>query len=180
MCKSARGKQVSFDTQKIVFQEQLLLGIAMKRTMIIHCVGYVGELYDILRSIYAVSGRDSDALPPPLVLHSYSGSKEMMAALKQLGRDVFFSFSLKQILTQKKAQECVRHVDLNRLLVETDAPDQMPPGHVVELNEPNFIQDAIAHVLVLRNSDFSSLSEVQLRLSLNVGQAFQLNDTYSV
>lgn len=175
LCKSARGRQIDFDTQIRVFQEQLHLALVLKRSIIIHCVGYVGQLYEMLRSRYARA--DAGGLPPPpMILHSYSGSKEMMAAFGQLGGDVYFSFSVKQILSVKKAQDCVRHVDLDRLLVETDAPDQIPPGHAVELNEPKFVHDAVAYILALRVKDISSLTEMQHRLNRNVRRAFQLND----
>eukprot|EP00921_Rhytidocystis_pertsovi_P006562 GHVQ01011206.1.p1 GENE.GHVQ01011206.1~~GHVQ01011206.1.p1 ORF type:complete len:166 (+),score=17.89 GHVQ01011206.1:278-775(+) len=48
----------------------------------------------------------------------------MISTLSRLG--CYFSFSA-QIFSNKKCQEAVRNVPLNRLLLESDCPDQLPP-----------------------------------------------------
>jgi TatD DNase family protein len=60
------------------------------------------------------------------LLHSYGGPAEMVAPLAKLG--AYFSFP-GYFLHERKARqrETFRHVPLDRLLIETDAPDQLPP-----------------------------------------------------
>jgi TatD DNase family protein len=71
---------------------------------------------------------------PPLrafVLHSYGGSADLVREFVQRG--AFFSFS-PYFLHERKARQrdVFQGIPLDRLLVETDAPDMAPP---LELNE---------------------------------------------
>ena len=60
------------------------------------------------------------------VLHSYGGAAELIAPLAKLG--AYFSFPGSFLQDQKGRQrETFRQVPRDRLLIETDAPDQLPP-----------------------------------------------------
>ena len=62
------------------------------------------------------------------LLHSYGGSPEMIPAFAKLG--AYFSipgyFAHERKIRQR---ETFRHVPTDRLLIETDAPDQPLPDH---------------------------------------------------
>jgi TatD DNase family protein len=60
------------------------------------------------------------------LLHSYGGPKEMVASLAKLG--AYFSFP-GYFMHERKARqrEAFAVVPLDRLLIETDAPDQLLP-----------------------------------------------------
>jgi len=63
--------------------------------------------------------------PAGAILHSYSGSAEIVSELKNL--NIYFSFSGSVTnVNNKRAAEAVRAVPLDKILIETDAPD-MPP-----------------------------------------------------
>lgn len=110
---------LSYADQEEVFSAQLRLAAARHLPVTIHCLRAWGRLHDVLR-----------AGPRPacgFLLHSYGGPPEMVASLAALG--AYFSFP-GYFLHERKARqrEAFRVVPPDRLLVETDAPDQTLPA----------------------------------------------------
>ena len=106
------------DEQEGVFRRQLRLAAACDLPAVIHCLQAWGRLRDVLRS---------ESLPGPgFLLHSFGGPAELIDDFVELG--AYFSFS-GHFLHDRKApvREAFRQVPLDRLLVETDAPDMGPP-----------------------------------------------------
>ena len=104
-------------------QEELFLaqlGIAAERNLpvSIHCLQAWGRLHELLR--------DHPRPPRGVVLHSFGGPAEMIPALAKLG--AYFSFP-GYFLNERKLRQRVTFKDVpqDRLLVETDAPDQLLP-----------------------------------------------------
>jgi TatD DNase family protein len=112
-----------YDTpqQEEVFIWQLRLAATRNLPVSIHCLKAWGRLLEILRSE-----------PRPkcgFVLHSFGGPKEMVPALSELG--AYFSFPGYFAHDRKvKQREAFRAVPANRLLIETDAPDQLLPDNL--------------------------------------------------
>jgi TatD DNase family protein len=112
-----------YDTpqQEEVFIWQLRLAAEKNLPVSIHCLKAWGRLLEILQSG-----------PRPkcgLVLHSFGGPKEMVPALTELG--AYFSFPGYFAHERKtKQRETFRAVPPDRLLVETDAPDQPLPENL--------------------------------------------------
>ena len=116
------------DVQEAAFRAQLKLAAELERTCMLHCVGCYGNLLEILLGV-------AHNLPPVLVLHSYSGSPDMMRSLLALrGSRVFISLNAKQLTDprMKKAAACCKELPIEALLLETDAPDQAPSVELVE------------------------------------------------
>jgi TatD DNase family protein len=110
--KGALGGASLLDRQKKIFSTQLKIAKRLGRPSVLHCVHAWGELLAMLRSHGA--GR--------FMVHSFSGSKEVMRELLDLGG--FVSFSWKGLREgHKKTEELVRSVPKDRLLLETDFPD---------------------------------------------------------
>jgi TatD DNase family protein len=109
-----------YDTlqQEEVFIWQLRLAETRNLPVSIHCLKAWGRLLEILQSE-----------PRPkcgFVLHSFGGPKEMVPALTELG--AYFSFPGYFAHERKlKQREAFRAVPADRLLIETDAPDQLLP-----------------------------------------------------
>lgn len=104
--------------QEEVFVWQLRLAAERNLPATIHCLQAWGRLFDLLRSE-----------PRPacgFLLHSYGGPQEMVRPLAKLG--AYFSvpgyFAHERKVRQR---DTFRHVPPDRLLIETDAPDQLPP-----------------------------------------------------
>ncbi|XP_062226518.1 uncharacterized protein LOC133924816 isoform X2 [Phragmites australis] len=100
-----------------VFQRQLELAKELERPVSVHCVRAFGDLLKILKQ--------SGPFPAGVLLHSYLGSAEMVSGLANL----VCYFSLSGFLTgmkSTKAKKMLKSIPLDRILLETDAPDALP------------------------------------------------------
>jgi TatD DNase family protein len=104
--------------QEEAFTAQLELAADRELPASIHCLQAWGRMFDLLR-----------AGPRPrrgFLLHSYGGPREMIQPLAALG--AYFSFPGRYADEKKQRQrEAFQAVPAERLLVETDAPDQHLP-----------------------------------------------------
>lgn len=106
------------DEQMGIFKSQLELGKELNRPISVHCVSAFGKLQEILQQ--------QGPYPCGLILHSWIGPAEMVDALAKI-EGVHFSLSGHLTrMSKKKYEPMVKKVPLNRLLLETDAPDGRP------------------------------------------------------
>ncbi len=107
-----------FDDQVEVFKKQLQLAARKNVPASLHCLNAWGRMLDIL---------EEESLPKVgVLLHSYGGAQEMVPQLAELG--CYFSFSGYFLLDRKsKARATFKTIPIDRILVETDAPDQQLP-----------------------------------------------------
>ena len=109
---------LNYDGQEEIFVAQLRLAAQRNLPVSIHCLQAWGRMLDILK-----------AEPRPacgFLLHSYGGPKEMVKPLADLG--AYFSLPGYYAHERKARQrETFRVVPRDRLLIETDAPDQSLP-----------------------------------------------------
>jgi TatD DNase family protein len=80
------------------------------------------------------------------VLHSCSASAELAREYVALGLDVSFSGSLTWHGGHNKAKKALLGLPRERVLVETDAPDQTPEAQRPGRNEPAFLVAIVAAV----------------------------------
>jgi TatD DNase family protein len=120
------------EPQVEAFVRQLDLADEFGLPVLIHCRKAYDRLYQIL---IAYEGRLTG------ILHSYSGSAEMMERFLDLGYGISFSGSVTR-RTARRYHKNAAAVPLERLLVETDAPSiatestvasQVEPRHTVEV-----------------------------------------------
>jgi len=128
----------TWEDQQLVFRIQLELARELNRPVSIHCRRAWGVMLDVLTA--------SVPLPAGFVIHSYSGSKEQIPAIVRLGGYVSFSGST-TLSGNKRAHRNVSVVPLDRLLLETDAPD-IPPviNGKRNMDGPN-LPENLVHVL---------------------------------
>lgn len=103
------------------FLWQLEWAARQGRALTVHCLRAFGLLDQVLR----------EAVLPErgFLLHSYGGPAEMVAGFARMG--AYFSVSPYFAHERKQAQlEVFKTVPLDRLLIETDAPDMWPPTAV--------------------------------------------------
>ena len=107
-----------YDDQEEVFIAQLTIAAERNLPASIHCLQTWGRMLELLKSG-----------PRPargFLLHSYGGPRELIDPLVELG--AYFSLPGYYAHERKEKQrETFRHVPLERLLIETDAPDQLLP-----------------------------------------------------
>jgi TatD DNase family protein len=146
-------------SQEEAFRWQLRLATERNLPASIHCLRAWGQMLDILRR---------DPLPTRgFLLHSFGGPVEMIPELVKLG--AYFSlpgsFASERKLRQRDA---FLRVPLDRLLIETDAPDQLPPPDKIRhplfddagdpLNSPANLRAVYEFAADLYNADIESLT----------------------
>lgn len=87
--------------------------------LVVHCRKALDKMF-----------RDSKALSkiPAVVFHSFTGSVQDASSLLKRGVNAYFSFGNPLIFGDKSAIGCVQKLDVERLLMETDAPYQTMRG----------------------------------------------------
>jgi len=123
-------RDYDIDMQTEIFIAQLKLATKRNLPISIHCLKAWGHLVDIL---------ESHPLPKRgFLLHSYGGSAELVPRLTKLG--AYFSFSGYFLHERKQnVRDAFKLVPPDRLLIETDAPDMLPPESVISYALPNGI-----------------------------------------
>lgn len=107
-----------YDGQEQAFIWQLRLAAERNVAASIHCLQAWGRMLELLSENPRPAGG--------FLLHSYGGSREMVQPLTKLG--AYFSFPGYFMHERKTRQrEAFAAVPLDRLLIETDAPDQLLP-----------------------------------------------------
>lgn len=149
----------TFAEQESVFLAQLDLAHELQRPVSIHCRRAWGRMMELLEARgWPARG---------FMFHSYSGSADLVAPLCRRG--AFFSFSGSITFeAHVRGREALAAVPLDRLLVETDAPDippALPPdafplgaAEGKPFNEParlRTVLDAIARIRALRSEDLA-------------------------
>ncbi len=148
--------------QEKVFISQLALATKYNLPISIHCLKAWGLLLDILKT--------HERPHRGFLLHSYGGSPELVPELTALG--AYFSFSGYFLRKKKnKIHDAFRRIPPDRVLVETDAPDMLPPesyrkfsvsrSETNSLNHPaNLVKvaEGLANILEIRKSHLRSLT----------------------
>jgi TatD DNase family protein len=106
------------EAQLEIFRAQLTLAAKLERPITIHCVEAWGLMMEILNS--------HRPLPERMLFHSYGGSAELIKPLAAMG--AYFSFAGSAL--REKAihrREAMKATPIERLMLETDSPDMIPP-----------------------------------------------------
>ncbi len=102
------------------------------------------------------------------VLHSYSGPAELVPVYRDLGLCFSFAGSVSWERAKKPVAAC-RAVPADRLLAETDAPDQAPSPHRGGRSEPAMVVDVIAALARARGE---TIEEVAAMTTANALRLF--------
>ena len=117
-----------YEPQEAAFLAQLAIAARRNLPASIHCLQAWGRMLELLQQH-----------PRPatgFLLHSYGGPPEMIPAFAKLG--AYFSFPGYFLHPRKERQrQTFKHVPADRLLVETDAPDQSLPADKVRFPLPD-------------------------------------------
>jgi TatD DNase family protein len=141
--------------QLAVLAGHLVIARRLRLPVIFHSLRAADPMRDILAR---------DGVPGGGVLHSFSGRAEQVPALAALG--LHFSFAGPVTYeTARKPLEAARAVPRDRLLVETDAPDQTPRPRRGR-NEPSYLPlvvEAVARALGLPAAEVGAFTAANAR-----------------
>jgi len=147
------------ETQRHAFRAQLRIAVRARLPVLIHCRQAFRDLLDILteEGVERVGG----------VMHAFSGSPEVARDCVQLGLHI----SLAGTVTFRNAVRplaVAAAVPLERLLLETDAPDLAPEPHRGGVNLPEFLLETAARVAQIRGITLDELSRATTENALRL------------
>lgn len=106
------------------------------------------------------------------VMHCFTETREVAEAALEMG----FYISFSGIVTFKNAtqiKDVARHIPLDRILIETDAPYLAPTPHRGKLNQPAYVKHVAEEIAALRGI---TLAETGLRTAENFVRLFKLKN----
>jgi TatD DNase family protein len=158
---SAKRTQSPITRQRVAFQRQISLAKEQDLPLVVHAVRAHGEVLKMLQG--------AGPFPAGGVVHSYSGAPDLVPLYVELG--FYLSFSASVVPKDaKRARQAARRVPPDRIMVETDSPDQSPPGRS-RRNEPAWITDVIAVLAQERDED---PEELGARCAENAGRVYRV------
>lgn len=149
-----------YDAQLKLFQDQLALAKMHQLPVIIHARKALDLVLREIRNSAVASG----------VIHSFSGSLQQAQQLVELGFKLGIAATV-GFERAKKLRQVVSEIELDALLIETDAPDQAGPQHKGQRNEPVFIHDHLQTIAQLRSMTPEACAQ---SLNRNCRQLFHL------
>ena len=147
--------------QRDYFHRQLRIARDFDLPVIVHARRAMDEVTSTIKRIGDLRG----------VVHSFSGSVQQASRLWELG----FHLGIGGPVTYERAQR-LRHIvatmPIERLLLETDAPDQPDAAHRGQRNEPSRVTEVLRIVALLRGE---SEAAVAAATSANARRLFKLD-----
>jgi TatD DNase family protein len=157
-----------YERQRRVFAAHVEVACALDLPLVVHVFRAHGEALATLRTL---------KLPTrPGVIHSYSGGPDLAGDYLALGFHLAFGGAITRP-NARKPVTAAREVPLERLLVETDAPDQTPtgvPDHVRRC-EPAHVRVTARRLAHIRAMPEDALAE---RTAANARTLFALPDLH--
>ena len=158
-------KDADRDLQLEVFETHLALACELNRPINIH----VRKAWDAIVKILKHHG----PLTAGGVIHSYSGSADLVPVLEKFNLYISFSGSVTRP-NAKKVVQALGAVSMDRIVFETDAPDIVPqfildaqPG-ATPLNEPVNVPEIVRVAAERRGVAFETLARHGYENSLNL------------
>lgn len=126
----ATAASVPMERQVRILRAHFALARKHRLPLLMHCLRAHPPLLALLK--------DEPMPEAGLLMHSYSGSADLTK--KYVAYGCHFSFAGPvTFLEARRPLDALKSVPLERLLVETDAPDQAPHPHRGERSEPAFL-----------------------------------------
>lgn len=139
------------DVQRRVFIEQIRMAKALKLPVIIHDREANQEVYDTLLA--------ESAFETGVLMHCYSGSAELAKAYVKKGAKISIAGPV-TFDNAKKLRQVVSTIDLEHLLIETDAPYLTPMPHRGKRNEASYVAFVARQIAVIKGIDFETVAQV--------------------
>ena len=136
--------------QEVVFKQQIDWALEFKYPIVIHCRNAFDEIYAIL-SMYS-------SLPKG-IFHCFSGNLDQAKQILSLGN---FKLGIGGVVTFKNSglDKIVEQLDINDLVLETDAPYLAPVPHRGKRNESNYLPLVAQKLALLKNITIEEIAQI--------------------
>jgi len=151
------------DVQLKRFREQIVLAKELRLPIVVHDREAHEETLEVLKSERAEECGG--------IIHCFSGDYEMAKECIEMG----FYISIPGTITFKNAegfQEIIKHLPLESLLIETDAPFLAPFPFRGKRNEPSYIRYTAQKVAEIKMVSFENVADVTTE---NAFRVYRLN-----
>ncbi len=139
----------SLGPQEASFRAHLALARRLDKPIVLHILRSHDRALRVLRE---VGVPDAGGM-----VHSYSGSAELARAYQALGLHISFCGSVARPQS-RRLRAAAAATAAERLLIETDAPDQAPPPRTGELNRPAWLPVVAQAVADARADDVAAIA----------------------
>lgn len=129
------GLDYHYDYDKTAQKSLLIKQILLADTLQLPVVMHLRDAYQDMESIFI---EYKDYLKNGVLLHCYSGSKEMIDRFAFL--DPYYAFGGSITFKNNNRAEVIRAVKKDRLLLETDSPYLTPVPFRGKTNNPNYLK----------------------------------------
>lgn len=140
----------SDDRQIVFFENQIELAKASSKPLVLHVVRAHNEALKVLEVW--------DANQVGGMVHAFNGSFEIAEQYLELG----FLISIGGAITydkNKKLMEAVKQIPLEKLLIESDCPDQAPSGWLEPQSSPLSVLNVARAVAEIKQISYESVLE---------------------
>lgn len=145
--------------QKEVFGLQIELASKYDLPIIIHSREATEEIFEVLDKYRNLNFKG--------IFHAFSGSIETYRRLLTFGD---FWFGIGGVITYKNSNlpETVKQMDINRIILETDAPWLTPAPHRGSRNEASYIPHIAAKIAQVKEMEIVEIAEITTRNAQNL------------
>lgn len=153
--------KTTLDRQVLALKRQIEFGLEKELPVVLHTRDSTDKTLDVLSEYKGTKLRG--------VLHCFSGSLEQAKRAIKLN----MMLGIGGVLTFKNAgiAEVVKHIDLEHIILETDAPYLPPVPYRGKRNEPSYVYHVAAFLSELRGQGIAEIGRVT---TANAERLFQL------
>lgn len=139
-----------FEEQKMAFRQQIDWALEFGYGISIHCREAFDPIFEVLSSYASL---------PRAIFHCFSGTLEQAEKILALGN---FKLGIGGVLTFKNSglDKVVSEIDLEHLVLETDAPYLAPVPFRGKRNEPVYLLEIAKKLALLKNKTIEEVAEV--------------------
>lgn len=155
---------VPMERQVRILRAHFALARKHRLPLLMHCLRAHPKLLEFL---------SSEPIPEAgLLMHSYSGSADLTKKYVRFG--CHFSFAGPVSFAEaRRPLDALRSVPKDRLMVETDAPDQAPHPHRGQRSEPAYLPLIVAAMATARQTPVDELRPLLRANTMRMFPAFQ-------
>lgn len=149
------------EEQKIVFRKQIRWAKELKIPIAIHCRKAFNEIFEVLDHENSVDLTG--------VFHCFTGNLEHAKRILNYGG---FKFGIGGVVTYKKSElpEVIRQIDIEHIVLETDAPYLPPVPNRGKRNESSYIHLVAEKLAEIHNCSLSEIAEKTTQNAINLFQ----------
>ena len=154
--------------QETAFREQLRLAARFGKPVMLHTRQALDRSFEILCEIFQKKSNAQGEMPT-FLLHGFGGPTERVGQIVKMGG--YFSFSANILkIKHKKMRQAAEILPLDRVLLESDAPDLPPPAEAIPSNwpvssgktrnEPAIVPAVLGELAKIRDMPVCELAEI--------------------